>query len=143
MLLMDHANTKKVWSEEGMKQSALSSSSFVPDGSASAMNSPMDSPSSSSHDLRSTGTADDHNNNNSQFLDYAHRPIPEGVTLTKYRGGITTHFPALLHAMLSRADSDGYGHIVNWMDHGRAFAVYDRRGFVEVVMPKFFRQTQV
>jgi len=76
------------------------------------------------------------------FVDFADKPIPAGITITKYRGGITTHFPALLHAMLTRAEGDGYQNICSWHSHGRSFLVHNRQKFVKEVMPKFFRQTQ-
>jgi len=78
----------------------------------------------------------------SLFVDFADKPVPEGITIAKYRGGITTHFPALLHAMLTRAKADGYDEVCSWKSHGRSFAVYDRDSFVKDVMPKYFRQSQ-
>ena len=76
------------------------------------------------------------------YKDYAEVPAPPECGESKYRGGITTHFPALLHALLTKAEVDGYNDICSWYSHGRAFAVHDRDKFVSEVMPLYFRQTQ-
>lgn len=57
-------------------------------------------------------------------------------------GGIPPQFPKRLHAMLSRADDDGFCHIVSWRPHGKSFTVYDREKFVRDVMPRYFQQTK-
>lgn len=57
-------------------------------------------------------------------------------------GGIPPQFPKLLHAMLCRADDDGFSHIVSWRPHGKSFTVYDREKFVKDVMPQYFQQTK-
>jgi len=62
---------------------------------------------------------------------------------SKSRGGITTPFPMQLHDMLQHAESRGYGHVVSWQPHGRAFHVHDSGRFVAEVMPLFFRQTRM
>ncbi|KAL7567258.1 hypothetical protein ACA910_016724 [Epithemia clementina (nom. ined.)] len=59
----------------------------------------------------------------------------------KFRGGVTTHFPAMLHAMLSLAEVDGYAHILSWQPNGRAFCVHHREQFVRRVLPLYFRQS--
>ena len=78
----------------------------------------------------------------STHIDYATAPSPPDSGQVKCRGGITTHFPALLHAMLTRAEVDGYNDICSWNDHGRSFVVHDRDRYVQEVMPLYFRQTQ-
>ncbi|KAL7576216.1 hypothetical protein ACA910_013699 [Epithemia clementina (nom. ined.)] len=51
-------------------------------------------------------------------------------------------FPSLMHAILTRAEADGYAHICAWKPHGRSFVVWDRDLFVQQVMPMYFRQSQ-
>ena len=75
------------------------------------------------------------------FLDHADTPAPPDADEPKYRGGITTHFPVLLHAMLTKAEVDGYSNVCSWESHGRAFSVHDRERFVREVLPLYFRQT--
>jgi hypothetical protein len=53
-----------------------------------------------------------------------------------------THFPSILHSILSKAEQYGYSHIISWRAHGRCFHVHDRDKFVNDVMPLFFRQTR-
>lgn len=55
------------------------------------------------------------------------------------RRGRVGSFPARLHAMLERAEEDGFHCIVSWQPHGRAFRVHDHDTFVAEVMPRFFR----
>ncbi|KAL7576222.1 hypothetical protein ACA910_013705 [Epithemia clementina (nom. ined.)] len=51
-------------------------------------------------------------------------------------------FPSLLHAILTKAEVDGYDHICGWKPHGRSFVVWNRDLFVQRVMPLYFRQSQ-
>jgi hypothetical protein len=60
----------------------------------------------------------------------------------KSKGGIAFPFPSVLHAMLERAEAEGFEEIVSWQPHGRAFAVHSPTRFVKEVMPMFFRQTR-
>jgi hypothetical protein len=60
----------------------------------------------------------------------------------KSKGGIAFPFPSVLHAMLERAEADGFEDIVSWQEHGRAFMVRSPTRFVQDVMPLFFRQTR-
>ena len=77
------------------------------------------------------------------YRDYAKAPAPSSsVNRPRSRGGVSTHFPAVLHAMLTLAQVDGYSDICSWIEpHGRAFAVHDRDRFVREVLPRYFRQT--
>jgi hypothetical protein len=52
-------------------------------------------------------------------------------------------FPAKLHAILDQVAADGLGHILSWQPHGRCFKVHKPTEFVELVMPKYFRQTKL
>lgn len=69
--------------------------------------------------------------------------IEDSQRPAKSRGGITTPFPVQLHDMVENAESRGYGDIVSWQPHGRAFHVHDPSRFVAEVMPMFFRQTRM
>ena len=53
-----------------------------------------------------------------------------------------TSFPLKLHKMLGQTEADGLQDIVSWMPHGRCFVVHKPKLFVDVVMPRFFRQTK-
>jgi len=48
-------------------------------------------------------------------------------------------FPQQLFDILSKEE---YKDIVSWLPHGRAFMVYDKKKFVEVVSPHYFRETK-
>ena len=76
------------------------------------------------------------------YRDYSNAPAPASdSSQPKYRGGISTHFPEVLHAMLTLAEVDEYDSICSWEPHGRAFAVHSREKFVKKVLPRFFRQS--
>ena len=69
--------------------------------------------------------------------------IPSDSSLTTTTTSSTTaHFPLLLHAILTKAESDRYSHICHWKSHGRSFCVLDRDLFVTTIMPLYFRQSQ-
>jgi len=51
-------------------------------------------------------------------------------------------FPLKLHEMLETAEREGFTGVVSWQPHGRAFLVHNPRVFVDVIMPKYFRQTK-
>lgn len=76
------------------------------------------------------------------FKDYRLVSVDEIPRHSKHRGGVGTHFPTLLHLVLTRAEKDGYGHICSWQSHGRCFSVSNRDKFVSEVMPSYFRQSQ-
>eukprot|EP00543_Licmophora_paradoxa_P000300 CAMPEP_0202455862 /NCGR_PEP_ID=MMETSP1360-20130828/13286_1 /ASSEMBLY_ACC=CAM_ASM_000848 /TAXON_ID=515479 /ORGANISM="Licmophora paradoxa, Strain CCMP2313" /LENGTH=332 /DNA_ID=CAMNT_0049075545 /DNA_START=44 /DNA_END=1042 /DNA_ORIENTATION=- len=59
------------------------------------------------------------------------------------RGGVAVPFPEKLHLMLSKADENGFSHIVSWQPHGRCFLVHKPKLFVEKIMPEYFRQTKM
>lgn len=76
------------------------------------------------------------------FKDYARVPASaEGQRHSKLRSA-STHFPTLLHMVITRAEQNGYSHICAWHAHGRSFSVYKRDLFVSEVMPNYFRQSQ-
>lgn len=52
-------------------------------------------------------------------------------------------FPFILHQLLEEASEIGLSSIISWRPHGRAFMVHDTQGFVQHVMPLYFKQTQM
>lgn len=59
------------------------------------------------------------------------------------RGGVAVSFPVLLHQMLSSAQQEHFDHIVSWQPHGRCFRVHKPQLFVDLVMPRFFKQSKL
>ena len=45
-------------------------------------------------------------------------------------------FPCVLYTILEEAEKEGFGDIIAWKPHGRAFRVYQREAFIAEVMPK-------
>jgi hypothetical protein len=73
---------------------------------------------------------------------------PDSVFGAEYRvqrarGGVTIPFPLKLHRLLDTIEQDGYGDVVSWQPHGRAFSVHKPAEFVSVVMPTYFKQTKL
>ncbi len=56
------------------------------------------------------------------------------------RGGVTTPFPVKLHMLL---EENEYADIISWQPHGRCFLLHDPKQFLEVVMPRSFKQTKL
>ncbi len=56
------------------------------------------------------------------------------------RGGVTTPFPVKLHMLL---EENEYSDIISWQPHGRCFLLHDPKEFLEVVMPRSFKQTKL
>ena len=46
-------------------------------------------------------------------------------------------FPLKLHHALVMAEQDDYGHVFAWLEHGRAFKVFNRKVFIAEVLPKY------
>jgi len=46
-------------------------------------------------------------------------------------------FPLKLHRALVKAEEDNYGHVFAWLEHGRAFKVFNRKVFIAEVLPKY------
>ena len=59
------------------------------------------------------------------------------------RGGVHNPFPAVLHCMMEQSDAQGYGHIISWQPHGRAFRINDTKKFVECVLPMYFKHSKL
>lgn len=56
------------------------------------------------------------------------------------RGGVTTPFPVKLHMLL---EENEYADIISWQPHGRCFLLHDPKQFLEIVMPRSFKQTKL
>ena len=56
------------------------------------------------------------------------------------RGGVTTPFPVKLHNLL---EENSYEDIISWQPHGRCFVLRDPKRFLQLVMPKYFKQTKL
>ena len=55
-------------------------------------------------------------------------------------------FPVKIYSMLELVDMQALGRAnsaVAWLSHGRAFRILDQRKFMEVIVPMFFKQTQI
>jgi hypothetical protein len=61
----------------------------------------------------------------------------------KQRGGVNMPFPEKLHEMLDKIEQDGFASIISWQSHGRAFAVHKQKEFVDIIMPRYFRQSKI
>ena len=68
-------------------------------------------------------------------------PVSLPTLAKKGRGGVSSMFPTVLHHMLEDAGRLGFGDVVSWQPHGRAFHVNQPEKFVLDVMPKYFRHT--
>ena len=50
----------------------------------------------------------------------------------------TMLFPRKLHEVLEDAEREGFDNIIAWMPDGVSFKVFDSKGFVATVLPKYF-----
>ena len=55
------------------------------------------------------------------------------------RGGVTHPFPSKLFELL---ESHEFDEIISWQPDGRSFILHDALGFVDLVMPLYFKQTK-
>jgi len=55
------------------------------------------------------------------------------------RGGVVHPFPSKLHQLL---ESNEFDEIISWHPNGRSFILHDAQGFVDSVMPLYFKQTK-
>ncbi|KAL7567255.1 hypothetical protein ACA910_016722 [Epithemia clementina (nom. ined.)] len=92
----------------------------------------------SHHSSSNASTSSSNNEIVPLFLDHAETPGPPTDEEPRFRGGVTTHFPVLLHAMLTKAEIDGYSDVCSWEPHGRAFSVHNRDRFIKEVLPMYF-----
>lgn len=54
------------------------------------------------------------------------------------KNGVSKTFPWKCHEMLSAVEMEGLQHVVSWCPHGRAFKVFNRSLFTELILPRFF-----
>ena len=52
-------------------------------------------------------------------------------------------FAYKLHLLLCDMESNGFEHIISWVDNGKAFKVHDQQKFEELVQPHYFRQSKM
>ena len=50
--------------------------------------------------------------------------------------------PWKVHEMLDSAEKEGFASIISWLPDIDAFRVHQPQGFVEMIMPRYFHQTQ-
>ena len=55
----------------------------------------------------------------------------------------TAPFPLKLHVLLYFTKENGLSNIVSWLEHGRAFRIFDTKQFEEVVMSRFFTMRKI
>lgn len=55
------------------------------------------------------------------------------------RGGVSNPFPYKLYKILESREFDD---IISWQPNGRSFILHDTQGFVDSVMPKYFKQSK-
>lgn len=71
-------------------------------------------------------------NQQQEYVDHYRDPITEGPP----RGGVAIAFPKKLYSMLRAAPEEGFGHIISWQPHGRAFRIHDKHKFAKRIMPR-------
>jgi HSF-type DNA-binding len=74
------------------------------------------------------------------YVDFADKDdewIQQQHSSIKLRGNDDL-FPVALQRHLGSTTSSSHSSVIRWLDHGRAFKVYDRQRLVEEVLPKFF-----
>lgn len=49
-------------------------------------------------------------------------------------------FPWRLHQMLEETEAAGSSSVVSWLPDGKHFKVHDTKGFLEDIVPRFFKQ---
>jgi hypothetical protein len=65
--------------------------------------------------------------------------LPSQTDIAK--GGVATPFPWRLHEMLEFVEkTEGLEHVVCWKPHGRAFAVLNKKIFVDMVMTRYVQE---
>ena len=68
------------------------------------------------------------------YRDLANEPVCSGSRAPL----AAKSFPMQLHRVLDEIEDLGYGHIISWQPHGRAFIIRDRFLFQRDIMPKYF-----
>ena len=72
----------------------------------------------------------------------ARHPSP-AAAITSGQVNHQLRFPFQLHSMLRDADERGFEQVVAWRQDGKAFKVFDRKMFEDLVLPIYFDMTKV
>jgi hypothetical protein len=75
-------------------------------------------------------------------MDYDTQMPMASTMMGNPQGNRGFQFPFKLHEMLAVVKAEGKEAILSWQPHGRAFRVHNRELFIEVIMPRFFKQTK-
>lgn len=78
----------------------------------------------------------------SHFFPKPSNPASLGKRRTA-RGGATEPFPEKLYRILEEAAAAGQEDIVSFSSHGRAFGIHRHEAFVEEIMSKYFKHSQL
>ena len=71
------------------------------------------------------------------YHDYANEPDdPAKTPVRRRKGGVMIPFPIVLHRTLAQIEADGYGHVVGWQPHGRAFLIRQPQQFLDDILPR-------
>ena len=52
-------------------------------------------------------------------------------------------FPYKLHMLLCDMEATGHGHIISWVEGGKAFQIHDQKQFETLIQPRYFRQSKI
>ena len=66
-----------------------------------------------------------------------------GSTTLKKKGGVAVPFPFKLHQVLDEIKNDGFGDVISWQPHGRAFRIHDMKKFTTSIMEKYFNHKKL
>eukprot|EP00977_Amphora_coffeiformis_P024421 scaffold15759_cov174-Amphora_coffeaeformis.AAC.3 len=73
------------------------------------------------------------------YHDHADEPNdPSKTPIRRRKGGVEIPFPVVLHRLVARVQSDGFGHIFGWQPHGRCFVIHKPEDFTDQILPKYF-----
>lgn len=65
------------------------------------------------------------------------------VTMGRPGPGAIEPFPEKLHRMLTEVEVTGRGHIISFVDNGKAFAIHKPNQFFKEIVPLYFRQSRL
>ena len=69
-----------------------------------------------------------------EYRDFLDIDISHIQTVLGVQRPLTTGtFPNKLHQLLERSVADGYSSIISWVDHGRAFKIYNQNLFMKKI----------
>ena len=75
-----------------------------------------------------------------KYTDYSHEQPTQSESsklIESFESKTRIPFPLRLHRALVMAEEDDYGHVLTWLEHGRAFKVFNRKVFIAEVLPKY------